>query len=85
MGQEWQLGWWRGCSRASGQKKNPHHVEARWGFRGSDGRRSRDLTIFSRALYQLSYRAEYISCTNGDDVSKAEALPCERASDLLRP
>src|SRR6187431_622064 len=24
---------------------------------GSDGRRSRDLTIFSRALYQLSYRA----------------------------
>ena len=25
---------------------------------GSDGRRSRDLTIFSRALYQLSYRAE---------------------------
>ena len=27
-----------------------------WGG-GSDGRRSRDLTIFSRALYQLSYRA----------------------------
>ena len=26
-------------------------------FGGSDGRRSRDLTIFSRALYQLSYRA----------------------------
>ena len=25
--------------------------------RGSDGHRSRDLTIFSRALYQLSYRA----------------------------
>src|SRR3954466_12079215 len=29
-----------------------------WEFSGgSDGRRSRDLTIFSRALYQLSYRA----------------------------
>ncbi len=28
---------------------------------GSDGRRSRDLTIFSRALYQLSYRAEAAS------------------------
>ena len=27
------------------------------GCGGSDGRRSRDLTIFSRALYQLSYRA----------------------------
>ena len=30
----------------------------RIGAGGSDGRRSRDLTIFSRALYQLSYRAD---------------------------
>src|SRR5699024_9442560 len=27
------------------------------GFRGSDRRRSGDLSIFSRTLYQLSYRA----------------------------
>ena len=26
----------------------------------ADGRRSRDLTIFSRALYQLSYRALHL-------------------------
>jgi len=30
-------------------------------LRGSDGRRSRDLSIFSRTLYQLSYRAEELS------------------------
>ena len=30
---------------------------------GSDGRRSRDLTIFSRALYQLSYRAVWLTKT----------------------
>ena len=30
-------------------------------IRGSDGRRSRDLSIFSRTLYQLSYRAEELS------------------------
>ena len=35
---------------------------------GSDGRRSRDLTIFSRALYQLSYRA----------LMEREPLPKER-------
>jgi hypothetical protein len=32
-------------------------LKARTHAGGSDGRRSRDLTIFSRALYQLSYRA----------------------------
>ena len=32
------------------------------GSGGSDGRRSRDLSIFSRTLYQLSYRAERPTC-----------------------
>src|SRR5215207_4596758 len=38
--------------------RNDENPRKRRGFEsGSDGRRSRDLTIFSRALYQLSYRA----------------------------
>ena len=36
-------------------KKNPR--EWTRGFGGSDRRRSGDLSIFSRTLYQLSYRA----------------------------
>ena len=43
---------------------NPRDVEATRGFdegvinlRGSDRHRSGDLSIFSRTLYQLSYRA----------------------------
>src|SRR5690606_16657164 len=38
-------------------QKNPRDVEATRGFSGSDRRRSGDLSIFSRTLYQLSYRA----------------------------
>ena len=38
--------------------REPQKRRLTWIFSGgSDGRRSRDLTIFSRALYQLSYRA----------------------------
>src|SRR5476651_2385356 len=40
-----------------GQKEVPLPVEAWKRNSGSDGRRSRDLSIFSRTLYQLSYRA----------------------------
>ena len=42
---------------------------------GSDGRRSRDLTIFSRALYQLSYRAGW----------RENAPPRRRGSPHPRP
>src|SRR5690625_7085084 len=38
--------------------KNPRDVEATRGFRGPDRRRSGDLAIFSRTLYQLSYRTK---------------------------
>ncbi len=41
-----------------GKTKEPPQVEALRGFSGSDGHRSRDLSIFSRTLYQLSYRAQ---------------------------
>ena len=40
-----------------GNKKVRPPVEAGRSDSGSDGRRSRDLSIFSRTLYQLSYRA----------------------------
>lgn len=47
-------------------QKNPRDVEATRGFgegvmflRGSDRHRSGDLSIFSRTLYQLSYRARH--------------------------
>ena len=36
---------------------------------GSDRRRSGDLSIFSRTLYQLSYRAERPSCDGRSDAS----------------
>ena len=46
-----------GVTRGAGAR-NDESPRIRRGFEsGSDGRRSRDLTIFSRALYQLSYRA----------------------------
>jgi hypothetical protein len=38
-------------------KKNPELVEFGVLAGGSDRRRSGDLSIFSRTLYQLSYRA----------------------------
>ena len=44
---------------------------------GSDGRRSRDLTIFSRALYQLSYRASE-TCSD-------EKSPFEKRLNLRDP
>src|SRR5690625_2266242 len=45
-------------STAPDNKKNPRDVEATRGFRGPDRRRSGDLSIFSRTLYQLSYRTK---------------------------
>jgi hypothetical protein len=39
------------------KKKSHPHVEAREWDSGPDRRRSGDLSIFSRTLYQLSYRA----------------------------
>ena len=44
-------------SRARLKKKSAPTVEAWRADCGSDRRRSGDLTIFSRTLYQLSYRA----------------------------
>lgn len=41
-------------------KRKPPRIEAYGAvFSGSDRRRSGDLTIFSRTLYQLSYRARH--------------------------
>jgi hypothetical protein len=46
---------------------------------GSDGRRSRDLTIFSRALYQLSYRAsQERPCEHGTLAMMKEPFLSER-------
>ena len=47
-------------AQAGGTRKNPRDVEATRGFRGPDRRRSGDLSIFSRTLYQLSYRTKGI-------------------------
>ena len=44
-------------SKTLRNEKVPLPVEAWKRDSGSDGRRSRDLSIFSRTLYQLSYRA----------------------------
>ncbi|MEY4981522.1 MAG: hypothetical protein RL174_860, partial [Actinomycetota bacterium] len=41
-------------------KKKSASREKKTDFRGSDRHRSGDLTIFSRSLYQLSYRASTI-------------------------
>lgn len=46
---------------------------------GSDRHRSGDLSIFSRTLYQLSYRA---IGNRGFPVGDSNALPCERAKRL---
>ena len=46
--------------------------------RGSDGRRSRDLSIFSRTLYQLSYRAE-------EFIAPRQKSLRERDSDVRDP
>ena len=51
-------------------KKNPRLTRDLDG--GSDGRRSRDLTIFSRTLYQLSYRA------SGANPRCGESLPSRK-------
>lgn len=48
-----------------------------WDFRGSDRHRSGDLSIFSRALYQLSYRARVV-CTifsRNDKIHKGRRRP----------
>ena len=50
----------RAAFRAFLKTKNPLSCRSlESGFRGSDRRRSGDLTIFSRTLYQLSYRARH--------------------------
>ena len=49
-----------GRSEKREDMKKPPRVEATRGFSGSDRRRSGDLTIFSRTLYQLSYRARHV-------------------------
>lgn len=52
------------------------HVEAREWPRGSDRRRSGDLTIFSRALYQLSYRALPLQGSKAQPLARV-AVPCD--------
>ncbi len=53
---------------------------------GSDGRRSRDLTIFSRALYQLSYRAERHVCRfRNERPSRKKARRCGATLTGLEP
>ena len=49
---------------------------------GSDGRRSRDLTIFSRALYQLSYRANRVG-PSGEKSNLATLTGLEPATSAV--
>ena len=65
-------------SGALGQKEVPLPVEAWKRDSGSDGRRSRDLSIFSRTLYQLSYRALYgRSYIEGTTAWREAIVPCD--------
>ena len=52
---------------------------------GSDGRRSRDLTIFSRALYQLSYRALHQQTSAIRHGNLARDVPCLATLTGLEP
>ena len=67
----WCSRWSRHAARIEGPRRRCERGDLNG---GSDGRRSRDLTIFSRALYQLSYRA---SRSGLPDVRKA---PSKRGS-----
>jgi hypothetical protein len=66
------------------QKEVPLPVEAWKRDSGSDGRRSRDLSIFSRTLYQLSYRAlrNFLNRRHGH---AGESRPCLATLTGLEP